>query len=175
MTTNDVDAGTARVTEPQERPMSADATTALAALADRAELDALITKLGRWLDGGVHEPPRELMDERIAVATEGGRAEGIEVVAAQAARNHGAYRTQHAITDRLIELDGGRAQVGANTIVRFDAIAEDGESFTVGGRYRFEAARGEEGWRLTRIEVASLWHAPPGAIARSLAARRSAA
>src|SRR5690348_9504131 len=87
---------------------------------DRLEIDELITRLGRWLDGGDFRPPRDVMAEGVTVATEGGRSEGIEAVAAQAGRNHGAYRTMHVITDRLIALDGERAEASANSLVRFD-------------------------------------------------------
>lgn len=139
---------------------------------DRLEIDELITRLGRWLDGGEFAPPRDVMAENVTVATEGGRSEGIEAVAAQAGRNHGAYRTQHVITDRLIALDGERAEASANSIVRFDPVEPDAATaFTLGGRYRFEAVRGDDGWRLTRIEIAMQWQDPAGAAQRAAAAR----
>lgn len=139
---------------------------------DRLEIDELITRLGRWLDGGDFAPPRDVMAEAVTVSTQGGRSEGIEAVAAQAGRNHGAYRTQHVITDRLIALDGERAEASANSIVRFDPVEPDAAApFTIGGRYRFEAARGGDGWRLTRIEIAMRWQDPAGAAQQAAAAR----
>lgn len=142
---------------------------------DRLEVDELITRLGRWLDGGGDfRPPRDVMAEGVTVATPGGRSEGIEAVAAQAGRNHGAYRTMHVIADRLIALDGERAEASANSIVRFDPAGDGagaGEPFTLGGRYRFEAARGDDGWRLTRVEIEARWQEPVGAVERAAAAR----
>jgi hypothetical protein len=132
---------------------------ALRELRDRAEVDELVTKLGRWLDGGDHRPPRELLAGDVTVSTPGGQAAGIEAVSAQAARNHGDHVTQHAITDRLVELDGDRGVVTANLTVRFAPLAEGGESYTLGERYRFEVARGDDGWRLGRIEVVPVWKA----------------
>jgi len=132
---------------------------ALRELLDRAELDELVTKLGRWLDGGGHRPPRDLLADDVTVSTPGGQAAGIEAVAAQAARNHGDHVTQHAITDRLVELDGDRAVVTANLTVRFAPLVEGGESSTLGERYRFEVARRDGGWRLARIEVVPVWRA----------------
>ena len=143
---------------------------------DRLEVDELITRLGRWLEGGDFRPPRDVMAETVTVATEGGRSEGIEAVAAQAGRNHGAYRTMHVITDRLIALDGERAEVSANSIVRFDPVGGGGgaaEPFMLGGRYRFEAARGDDGWRLTRIAIEARWQEPADALARVAAAREA--
>jgi hypothetical protein len=147
--------------------------SAIAAMRDRLAIDELVTRLGRWLDGGDFAPPRDVMAEDVTVATEGGRSEGIEAVAAQAGRNHGAYRTQHVITDRLVLLDGERAEATANSIVRFDPVDSGAQSFTLGGRYRFEAARGEAGWRLVRIEIEARWQEPADALARAAAAREA--
>ncbi|MBB4664435.1 nuclear transport factor 2 family protein [Conexibacter arvalis] len=160
-------------TGPVEGAAADRVAAKLALLRDHVEIDQLISKLGRWLDGGEFEPPRDVMAEEIAIATEGGATAGIEPVAAQAARNHGAYRTQHVITDRLIAIDGSRATVTANSIVRFDPVAADAAApFTLGGRYRFEAVRGEAGWRLTRIEIAAHWRDPADALERAAAARQ---
>ena len=84
--------------------------------------------------------------------TPGGVAEGIEQVAAQAARNH-AVPTQHVITNVRVKLDGDRATAGANLVVTFA-----GERLrTLGERYAFEARRTPEGWRLSSIRVEPVW------------------
>jgi hypothetical protein len=141
--------------------------TALAALTDRVELETLVSRLGRWLDDGQDaQRGRELLTEQVTVSTLGGTAEGIDAVVAQASRNHAAT-TQHLITNPLIELDGDRAEITANLLVVF----ADGEAVAVGPRavelptlgralgerYRFEAVRTGDGWRLARIEIAARW------------------
>ena len=58
--------------------------------------------------------------------------------------------TQHLITNVLVDLDGDRATAGANLLVHFPDA-------TLGERYAFEAARRDDGWRLTRIVVEPRW------------------
>ncbi|HST40788.1 MAG TPA: nuclear transport factor 2 family protein [Conexibacter sp.] len=141
--------------------------TALAALTDRVELETLVSRLGRWLDDGQDaQQARELLSEQVTVSTLGGTAAGIDAVVAQARRNH-AVTTQHLITNPLIELAGDRAEITANLLVVF----ADGEPIAVGPRavelptlgralgerYRFEAVRTGDGWRLARIEIEARW------------------
>lgn len=141
--------------------------TGLTALTDRIELETLVSRLGRWLDDGQDaQQARELLTAQVTVSTLGGTAEGIDAVVAQASRNH-AVTTQHLITNPLIELDGDRAEITANLLVVF----ADGEAVAVGPRavelptlgralgerYRFEAARTGDGWRLARIEIDARW------------------
>jgi SnoaL-like domain len=58
------------------------------------------------------------------------------------------------ITNVLIDLDGDRAAVRANLVVTF---ADDAISSQQGERYRFEATRMPEGWRLSSVEVEPVW------------------
>lgn len=142
------------------RTMELDRGHELRAVADRMAIDELVTRLGRWLDAGEFGLPHDVMAGDVTVSTPGGTAEGIEAVAAQAGRNHEAFRTQHVITDRLLDLDGDRATVSANLTVTFvPRSAGAGEAFAMGERYRFEAVRTAAGWRLSRIEVAPVWRA----------------
>ncbi|ADB53004.1 nuclear transport factor 2 family protein [Conexibacter woesei] len=125
-------------------------------LTDRSEIADLVARLGAWLDRQrPDDDPRTIFDAGVAVSTPGGTAEGIDAVIAQATRNHAAHRTQHAISDLLIDLDeaGERATVGANLIVTFasEPLVQLGE------RYRFETVRGAAGWRLARVEVMPIW------------------
>ena len=93
-----------------------------------------------------------------------------EAVAAQARRNH-TVRTQHVITNMLIELDGDRAQARANLIATFapdpgSRLQINGEVqrasyLTLGEVYRFGAVRTDHGWRLSRIETEPLWSSQP--------------
>jgi hypothetical protein len=127
-----------------------------AELADRLAITDLVSHLGLWLDEKRFDDARSVLVEDVSVSTPGGQAQGIERVVAQASRNH-EDDTQHAITNVLIDVDGDRATVGANLVVTF---ARDGARIaTHGERYRFQAVRTPEGWRLSRIEVKPVWRA----------------
>ncbi len=119
-------------------------------LHDRQAVTDLVSRLGLWLDGETTlQQARAILAADIAVSTPGGQAHGIDQVVAQARRNH-EVPTQHVITNVLVDLDGDRATAGANLIVTFpDSIQ--------GERYAFEAAKSDERWRLTKIEVAPVW------------------
>ena len=121
-------------------------------LADRQAVADLVDGLGLWLDEKRFDAAREILTEDVRVQTPGGVAEGIERVTEQAARNH-AVPTQHVITNVRVALDGDRATAGANLVVTFA-----GEPLrTLGERYRFEARREPDGWRLSSIQVAPVW------------------
>jgi hypothetical protein len=141
--------------------------TALAALSDRLELETLVSGLGRWLDGGQDAArAHELLAEHVEVSTLGGTARGIDAVVAQAQRNHDVT-TQHLISDRLVTLDGDRAEITANLLVVFAdgapvavgprAVELPTAGRVFGERYRLAATRTDAGWRLSRIEIKPLW------------------
>lgn len=142
-------------------------------LNDRQEIADLITRLGLMLDEKRFDDAQTILADDVTVRTPGGSASGVEGVVGQARRNH-TVRTQHVITDLLIELDGDRASARANLIVTFvpdsdepDArliigTSEPAESrLMIGERYHFDVVRGEAGWRLSSIEVARLWSTNP--------------
>jgi hypothetical protein len=128
-------------------------TTLLHDLNDRREITDLVSRLGLWLDEGRFDEAPSILTEDVAVSTPGGQAEGIERVIAQARRNHQFDGLQHVISNVLIDLDGDRAGVRANLVATFvgSGIEQHGE------RYRFEAVRTQEGWRLSRVEVKPVW------------------
>ena len=128
-------------------------TTLLHDLNDRREITDLVSRLGLWLDEGRFDEAPSILTDDVAVSTPGGHAEGIERVIAQARRNHQHDALQHVISNVLIDLDGDRADVRANLVATFvgSRIEQHGE------RYRFEAARTRDGWRLSRVEVKPVW------------------
>jgi hypothetical protein len=145
----------------------------LAQLNDRQAIADLITRLGRMLDDKSFDDASTILADDVTVQTPGGSARGPEAVVAQARRNH-TVRTQHVITDVLIDLDGDDAEAGANLVVTFVPDSDDpgatlaiGNSaqpqsrLTIGERYRFKAVRGIAGWRLARIEVQRVWSTQP--------------
>ncbi len=135
-------------------------------LNDRTEITDLVYRLGACLDEGRFDDMHELLAEQATASTPGGQVEGREAVIAQAQRNHTAdERYQHLITNLLLDLDGDRAKVRANSLVVI--ITSPGpvpgetsappELYTIGGVYHFEFARTTDGWRFSRIEVDPGW------------------
>ena len=128
-------------------------------LADRSEVTELASRLGLWLDEQRFDEARSIFTEDVVVQTPGGESQGIALVAEQARRNHAGYaRTQHVITNILVELDGDRATVRANLIVTFVHRADAPEQhFALGERYQFEVVRTPQGWRFSRVHVSPVW------------------
>ncbi|MFA1540192.1 nuclear transport factor 2 family protein [Actinomadura monticuli] len=120
---------------------------------DHRQLSALVTRLGRWLDGESPGDGRALFTEDAEAHTPGGVAKGLDALIEQARRNH-TVPTQHFITDRLVDVDGDRAAISANLLVVF---AHEGGPRLLGERYDLEAARTDGGWRLSRVQASPVW------------------
>ncbi|TYK50688.1 nuclear transport factor 2 family protein [Actinomadura decatromicini] len=116
---------------------------------DRAELSALASRLGLWLDEGAPETGLALFTDDAEARTLGGVAKGVKALIAQAQKNH-KVPTQHFITNKLIELDGDRAVIQANLLVVF--ANEEGPRL-LGERYELSAVRADDGWRISRVQV----------------------
>ncbi|MGI5453378.1 nuclear transport factor 2 family protein [Streptomyces sp. CA-249302] len=66
--------------------------------------------------------------------------------------------TQHMIGNQIAEVRGDEAVVTAH----FQAThllpdAHGGPTWTLGGRYRFDLARGAAGWRIAGVVMTALW------------------
>ena len=130
----------------------------LRTLVDRQELAELVDRLGLWLDEQRWDEAPAILTEDATAETPGGKASGRQAVVEQARRNHAGKLTQHVITNRVIELDRDRATIGANLVVTFAPRAQVGEPFLqLGERYRLEAVRTSEGWRLSAVSTTPLW------------------
>ena len=127
-------------------------------LIDRNEIADLVSRLGIWLDDKRFDDGRSIFTEDATATTPGGSVQGVDHMAEQARRNHAVERTQHVITNVLVDLDGDRATVRANLIVTMvDRAEAPGYHFDIGERYDFEAARTPQGWRLTRVQSSPVW------------------
>lgn len=128
-------------------------------LTDRNEITDLVSRLGLWLDEKRFDEAPSIFTEDAAAQTPGGAVQGIALVAEQARRNHATVeQTQHIITNVLIDLDGDHATVQANLLVTFAYHANTpGPHFTLGARYRFEAVRTPQGWRLSQVQITPVW------------------
>lgn len=152
---------------PTRAPSSPPDPTALADLVDRAEITALVDRLGVTLDEGRFDDLRSLYTEDAVARTGGGTAEGVDALVAQAARNHvPGDAIQHAISGVLVDLDGDRATVRANLVVTFarrDPATAPPTPFgpeppvALGEVYRFTACRTPDGWRLASVAADPVW------------------
>jgi SnoaL-like domain len=142
-------------------------------LSDRQAIADLITRLGLMLDEKRYDLAPAILAEDVTVHTPGGFSRGHQPVVEQARRNH-TVRTQHVFADELINVAGDRAEARANLILTFVPDSDEPESrlvignaeqpysrLVIGERYRFEAVRGERGWRLSTIEASRLWSSEP--------------
>jgi 3-phenylpropionate/cinnamic acid dioxygenase small subunit len=126
---------------------------------DHAELSALITRLGIWLDEKRFDEARTIFTEDATADTLGGVVHGVDALAAQAHRSHpDDVATQHFITNPRIEVDGDRATIDANLLVVF--AAPTGQRI-LGEQYRLAAARTPGGWRISRVAASPIWEFSP--------------
>lgn len=127
-------------------------------LADRQEVAELLTRLGRLLDEGRHRDALSVYADGVVVRSpRAGTLRGIDEVNAFLEASHvEGERTQHVYTDVLVDLDGDRAEVSANT---FTHVYRDGAPphRTSGLRIRGTAVRTPGGWRLREAEMALAW------------------
>jgi hypothetical protein len=128
-------------------------------LLDHREITQLVDRLGLWLDEKRFDEARSILTEGAMAETPGGTARGLEAVVEQARRNHGEeVGTQHVITNKVIDLEGDRATVGANLIATFfDPERPSAPRRQLGERYGFEVVRTPDGWRISSVKTTPLW------------------
>jgi hypothetical protein len=141
-------------------PQEGTAVSESANKTDRAELTALVSRLGRWLDDGNDEDGLGIYHPDAVVRSPRGTATGIDEIITYVARTSDeAERTQHLTTDVLVDLDGDHAEVTANLLVAFFPSQQTFPPALrlVGLHYAFDALRGSQGWRFTRADITPLW------------------
>ncbi|MGP4018419.1 nuclear transport factor 2 family protein [Saccharopolyspora sp. 5N708] len=142
-----------------EQTQRSDLDQQLRRLADREGIVELLARQGRWLDEQRFDEVRTIFTEDATGDFPAGRLHGADQLAERARRSHAAFaRTQHVTSNVLIDLAEDRATVTANLIAVFVQDPSDLEpTFTIGERYRFEAARTPAGWRFSHVEAERLW------------------
>jgi hypothetical protein len=126
----------------------------LEALYDRNEITEVVAGLGRWLDDKRWDHADEVLAADVRVTSPGGVAEGRDAAVAQARRNHDEV-TQHLFTNVVVDLDGDRADVGAESLIAL------GPERRVGSRYALGLVRTPAGWRIDALTVTPIWDSNP--------------
>ena len=125
-------------------------------LDDRQDVLDVVTRLGRWLDGEGGDPAA-IYDVDVVVRSPRGQVRGLNGVLAVVTPAPGdVERTQHRVTDTLVEVHGDRATVHANQLVHFFRVGE-APYRTSGLRVHYELARRADGWRLVDAEMRLEW------------------
>jgi 3-phenylpropionate/cinnamic acid dioxygenase small subunit len=128
---------------------------------DREAISDLIHRFCVVLDDQRFDDLQSVFAEDATITTPGGRAQGLDAIVAQATRNHTPeLRTQHLVTDLVVDLDGERARARANYLAVFATGSGDpapSPRFQIGSVYRFELVRTTGGWRLHTMEMLPTW------------------
>lgn len=114
---------------------------------DQHEWDELSTVLAEDLD----------LDYSAVFGVEPGTAARTDVLA-QWEKLFSRVRTQHMITNHIVDVDGDKATCRAHFHAQHVADVRHGDSqFLLAGHYRFGLARTENGWRITSVVVTPIW------------------
>ena len=127
-------------------------------LADRAELNDLLLHLGRALDEHRFEDLTSVLAPDATGATRNGTGTGREVLIAQIEAGNKDYaRLLHRFSNVLIELDGDTATIRAS----ITALSGHADSpVPTDRRYgvcRNKAVRTPDGWRISELNVESVF------------------
>ncbi|MBF6176381.1 nuclear transport factor 2 family protein [Nocardia blacklockiae] len=139
-------------------------------LTDRDQIAGLVTLLGASLDERDFDRLRMICSEDVTVHTPGGQSAGPTAVIAQAEKIHSRrQRTQHVLSDIIVDVTQDRAKIRANSVATFVPTDVDTTPpeplFRIGEVYTLEAKLTDQGWRLSRIASAPVWlqgALPPG-------------
>lgn len=144
-----------------------DAGADSAAKDDRGDITQLVYRFYAYMEEGRFDDLDAVLSKDVVVSTPGmGVTEGQEAVIASA--EEGAKmedRTQHVVTNVLIDVDGDKAKVRANVDQLLgSSTTPKGKiapvpDLTISSLMRYEMVRTSEGWRVSRIEGDVLWAA----------------
>lgn len=134
----------------------------LGTLADRLEIDDLLTAYTRAIDTGEWDRLDAVFtpDAQIDYTATGGVAGGYPEVKAWLAVNLPMFpRRQHVLGQREVDLDGDRARVTAYFLNPMVLPRPDGSEllWEFGGLYHHELVRTVDGWRSRRLVEELCW------------------
>lgn len=129
-----------------------DHTERLQALADRLELNELIARGPRCIDERRWDDFADHFTDDVHATTPGGAVEGVRALVELARTAHAdCESTFHAPSSAVIDLDGDTAQIRSLANVVF--TYRDGTFSHLTARYRHEARRTAEGWKISKMEI----------------------
>ena len=127
-------------------------------LADRFEIADLLTRFSLLLDEKRWADADAVFADDVEVhSPRGGELHGIDkVVDFMRQGDVEGDRSQHTLTDLLVNVDGDQAPFSANSVVYY---FRDGRAphFTGGLRVTGVAARRPAGWRIREVQIAPAW------------------
>ncbi|GAA4256317.1 nuclear transport factor 2 family protein [Dactylosporangium darangshiense] len=127
-------------------------------IADRIEITDLLTRFALLLDEQRWEDAGTVFTDDVTVhSPRGGELRGIDkVVGFMRQSDVEGQHAQHTTTDLLVDIDGDRAAVSANSLVYY---YRDGQAphFTGGLRLAGTVVRTPAGWRFREQRITPAW------------------
>lgn len=127
-------------------------------IADRIEIADLFSRFALLLDEGRWEDVDTVFADDVVVhSPRGGELRGIDSVAGFMRKGEvEGQHAQHTTTDLLVDIDGDRAAVSANSLVYY---YRDGQAphFTGGLRLVGTVVRTPAGWRFREQRITPAW------------------
>ena len=139
-----------------------DESSDLQELRDYLEIIELANRYGRYADENrFADQGEDIYTDDVVVEMENGAVtiEGLEANKQSAVKSKYVFaRTQHVITNVLVDLHGDRADVRTNLVATHIFDLDHPEQYwIVKGFYVWEAVRTPKGWRLSRRALYRTW------------------
>jgi hypothetical protein len=136
-------------------------SSSLQQLADYLEIVELANRYGRYADEGRFVDQADIYTDDVVIERESGAItiQGLEAHHQSAAQSRDVFaRTQHVITNVMVDLHGDRADGRTNLVATHLFDLDHPELYwIVKGFYVFEAARTPKGWRFSRRALYRTW------------------
>lgn len=130
-------------------------------VADQLAIADVLHRWGASLDEQDFDVLLSVFADDATITTPGGQSTGAEAVRAQAVANHiPEVRTQHRMSDLIVDLDGDRAGARANYVGVFakgDGKYAPPSVFQIGSVCRFELVRTADRWQIKSFTMHPVW------------------